>query len=158
MAMILQERGFGNMSKTLAKCKNFKCKAGATNCCCRRILYNQPDFAIVDSLLETICAARGFQVLFLPKFYCELNFIEQCWGRAKSIYRTYPESSREDHLEDNTISALESIPLLMMQKFSNRSLRFMDAYSRGLNGRQVAWVSRKYCGHQVLPNNIMEEL
>src|SRR5271155_2373789 len=23
----------------------------------------------------------------------ELNFIEQCWRRAKSIYRTYPEAS-----------------------------------------------------------------
>ena len=128
MAIILQERGFGDMSKMLAECKGFKCKAGATDCCCRRILYNQPDFANVKSVLETICNARDCQVLFLPKFHCELNFIEQCWGRAKSVYRTYPESSREDHLEDNTIQSLESIPLPMMRKFSNRSLRFMDAY------------------------------
>ena len=46
----------------------------------------------------------------------------------------------------------------MMRKFSNRSLRFMDAYGRGLNGRQAAWASRKYRGHRVLPNDIMEEL
>jgi len=71
---------------------------------------------------------------------------------------TYLESSCEDRLEENTIMALESIPLAMMQKFSNRSLQFMDAYSRGLNGRQAVWASRKYCGHWVLPNNIMEEL
>ena len=102
--------------------------------------------------------ARGVLVLFLPKFHCELNFIEQCWGRAKGIYRTYPESSREDRLEDNTVTALESIPLSMMRKFSNRSLRVMDAYGRGLNGRQAAWASRKYRGHRVLPNDIMEEL
>jgi hypothetical protein len=102
--------------------------------------------------------ARGVLVLFLPKFHCELNFIEQCWGHAKSVYRTYPESSREDHLEDNTFTALESIPLSMMRKFSNRSLQFMDAYDCGLNGRQAAWASRKYCGHRVLPNDIMEEL
>jgi len=34
----------------------------------------------------------------------------------------------------------------------------MDAYGRGLNGRQAAWASRKYRGHRVLPNDIMEEL
>jgi hypothetical protein len=92
------------------------------------ILYNQPDFSNVDSILEAVCNVRGFQVLFLPKFHCELNFIEQCWGRAKSIYQTYPESSCKDHLEANTISALESIPLAMMRKFLNGSLQFMDAY------------------------------
>jgi len=34
----------------------------------------------------------------------------------------------------------------------------MDAYDRGLNGRQVAWAARKYRGHQVLPQDILEEL
>ncbi|KAF8801789.1 hypothetical protein BYT27DRAFT_7114150, partial [Phlegmacium glaucopus] len=97
-----------------AECKKFKCMAGTTDCCCHRILYNQPDFLDVDSLLEAICCAHQFQVLFLPKFHCELNFIEQCWGQAKSIYQTYPESSREDCLQENTITTLESIPLLMM--------------------------------------------
>ncbi|KAF8906056.1 hypothetical protein CPB84DRAFT_1823054 [Gymnopilus junonius] len=52
----------------------------------------------------------------------------------KRIQRMYPESSKEDQLEINTIAALESIPLQMMRKFANRSLRFMDAYIRGLNG------------------------
>jgi len=158
MAVILQEQGFGDMSKVRTQCKDFKCQPGATNCCCRRILYNEPDFMYVDSLLEILCRSRGFQVMFLPKFHCELNFIEQCWGRAKSVYRTYPESSREDQLEANMLMALESIPLPMMQKFANRSLRFMDAYCRGLNGKQVAWASRKYRGHRVLPESILEEL
>jgi hypothetical protein len=84
MAVILEERGFGNMSKVPAECKRFNCKPGETQCCCRRILYNQPDFAEGESLLETHCRARGiYAVIFLPKFHCELNFIEQCWGRAK---------------------------------------------------------------------------
>lgn len=158
MAILLEEHGFGDMSKVRAECKGFKCKPGNKECCCRRILYEQPDFAHVDSLLQTICSARGVQVLFLPKFHCELNFIEQCWGRAKSVYRTYPESSREDQLEENTMSALESIPISMMRKFFNRSQRFMDAYLRGLNGRQAAWASRKYRGHRVLPASILDDL
>jgi hypothetical protein len=158
MAVILEERGYGDMSKKRAECKNFACAPGATDCCCRRILYNEHDFANVETILQMFCRARGYTVLFLPKFHCELNFIEQCWGRAKTVYRTYPESSREDVLEANTVRALESIPLSMMRKFATRSTRFADAYCRGLNGRQAAWASRKYRGHRVLPNNIMDEL
>jgi hypothetical protein len=58
MAIILKERGY------------------------RRMLYNKPDFVGVESLLETHCKSRGYGVIFLPKFHCELNFIEQCWGYA----------------------------------------------------------------------------
>ncbi|KAI6101837.1 hypothetical protein F5141DRAFT_1190105 [Pisolithus sp. B1] len=35
---------------------------------------------------------------------------------------------------------------------------FIDAYKHGLNGAQAAWAVRKYCGHQVLPENLMAEL
>lgn len=157
MSVILQERGYINVSTKLAQCKGFKCAPGITDCCCRRILYCEPDFADAESLLETMCHGQGVEVIFLPKFHCELNFIEQCWGRAKSIYRMYPPSSKEEDLIRNTLSALAEIPLEMMRKFATRSYRFMDAYEKGLNGKQAAWASRKYRGHRVLPNNILEE-
>jgi hypothetical protein len=50
------------------------------------------------------------------------------------------------------------IPLQTMRKFATRSRRFMDAYNRGLNGKQAAWAARKYRGHRVLPPNIFDEL
>ena len=34
----------------------------------------------------------------------------------------------------------------------------MDAYQKGLNGRQATWASKKYRGHRVLPDSIIEEL
>ena len=34
----------------------------------------------------------------------------------------------------------------------------MDAYERGLNGRQAAWAAVKYKGHRVLPAEMMREL
>ena len=158
MAIILQEQGFGDMSKICAECKDFKCAPGATSCCCRRILYRQPNFINVSSLLEMTCKVKGFTVNFLPKFHCELNFIEQCWGYAKHIYCMNPESSREDVLEKNALAALEAIPMSTMRWFANQSSHFMDAYSRGLNRRQAAWAARKYRGHRVLPVSIMDEL
>lgn len=86
------------------------------DCCCRRLLYNEPDFVNVPSLLETECNSRGFKVIFLPKFHCELNFIEQCWGYAKGNYRKFPTSSKEADLERNLIEALETIPLASMRR------------------------------------------
>jgi hypothetical protein len=116
MAVILEERGFSKASDLRAQCKDFKCEKGATTCCCRRILYNQPDFVNVKSNLEIICEARGFQVIFLPKFHCEINFIEQCWGYAKRVYRHFPISSKEVDLESNVLEALESVPLESMRR------------------------------------------
>jgi hypothetical protein len=119
MAVILHERGLIQESNLQAQCKDFKCAKGAPNCCCRRVLYNQPDFVAVESNLEKICKARGFSVLFLPKFHCELNFIEQCWGYAKHVYHQYPASSKEADLEWNVLSVLKSVPLNCMRRCVN---------------------------------------
>jgi len=43
------------------------------------MLYNEPDFVNVKSLLEIMCEARGFQAIFFPKFHCELNFTGRFW-------------------------------------------------------------------------------
>jgi len=116
MAQILQERGFEAESKLRAECVGFQCPPGEIRCCCRRLLYNQPDFKNVESVLETTCRTKGVQVLFLPKFHCELNFIEQVWGCAKRVYREFPPSSRESDLEKNVIEALDSVSLPMMRR------------------------------------------
>jgi hypothetical protein len=34
----------------------------------------------------------------------------------------------------------------------------MDAYRKGLNGQQAAWAAKKYHGHRILPDTILEEL
>ena len=116
MAQILRERGFEAESKLQAECKGFRCPPGETGCCCRRFLFNQPDFTRVESVLETTCRAKNVQLLFLPKFHCELNFIEQVWGHAKRVYRQFPPSSKESELEKNVIRALDSVPLLSMRR------------------------------------------
>jgi hypothetical protein len=33
----------------------------------------------------------------------------------------------------------------------------MDAYRKGLNGKQAAWAAKKYSGHRVVPEHIMRE-
>ncbi|KAG2046448.1 hypothetical protein BDR06DRAFT_899234 [Suillus hirtellus] len=157
MAQILVERGYTNAPNLPAECQEFKCPGGKSDCCCWRLMYTQADFANVESNLEATCHARGFDVIFLPKYHCELNFIEQCWGFAKRLYRKKDRSSSEAILECNVIESLDSVPLLSMRRFSVRSLRFIDAYAKGLNGTQAAWAIKKYCGHCMLPESIMKE-
>jgi hypothetical protein len=33
----------------------------------------------------------------------------------------------------------------------------MDAYAKGLDGKQAAWAAKKYHGHRVLPDSILCE-
>lgn len=78
MEAILRERNLWPESGSLlAQCRDFKCAPDATSCCCRRILFNQPDFVCQKSELWEYITSRGHICDFYPKFHCELNFIEQ---------------------------------------------------------------------------------
>jgi hypothetical protein len=116
MAEILRERGLAHIAERRAECPGFKCEEGKIDCCCRRALFCQPDFESRDSTLEEVARKIGSQVIFLPKYHCELNPIEQCWGYAKQKYREMPPSSKESVLKENMLKALEQVPLLSMRK------------------------------------------
>jgi len=126
MAQLLIERGFdpqlfrrhGTAGALRANCPGFKCvdTSLTSRCCTRCILYNEPDFRQVISLLELAMQQHDIAVIFLPKFHCELNPIEQCWGYAKRIYRLNPDSSKQEALEANALAAVESVPLSSMRK------------------------------------------
>lgn len=116
MTQILKERGYTDIDNLRAQCPEFKCSPGQTKCCTRRILYNEPDFQDVKTLVETHCEEQGINVIFLPKFHCELNPIEQCWCYAKRLYRKNPPSKSEAELEKNVVNALDGVYLELMRK------------------------------------------
>ena len=118
MTVILQERGLVSEARLKAQCgtKMSDCPSGATACCQRRVLFLQPDFVNVESMLEVEAREKGFRVLFLPKFHCELNFIEQCWGAAKRAYRLLPASSTEGDLEKNVVASVDGVELMTMRR------------------------------------------
>ncbi|TDL16544.1 hypothetical protein BD410DRAFT_816690 [Rickenella mellea] len=159
MQIILRERGLQRESELRAECPGFKCvdESKSAACCCRRVLFNQPDFKSQKPALFELIEGRGHKAIFYPKFHCELNFIEQCWGAAKHEYRQLPPTINEAHMEANVRDCLNGIPLDSMRRYANRSARFMDAYRRGLNGAQAAWVNRRYHGHRVLSEAIMKQ-
>jgi hypothetical protein len=120
MEALLMERGY-KVKGMRAECPSYNCAMDADGqygaCCMRRMLFNEPDFAGVQSLLEEHCSSQGVTVIFLPKFHCELNPIEQCWGYAKRLYRLCPESSKEEDLEANMLNSLAAIPLVCIQRY-----------------------------------------
>ncbi|EUC55063.1 DDE family endonuclease, partial [Rhizoctonia solani AG-3 Rhs1AP] len=163
LTLILKERGVPNARKLKLVCpstNSFKqgCPPGSTNCCARRTMMNQPDILAQKSILQLQAAAEGFSVLYLPKYHCELNPIEQCWGAAKRVYRDSPTSSSEADLKQNMLRALESVTLKSIRRFAARSQRFVHHYGRGLSGDEAAWATKQFRGHRIIPETLLQAM
>jgi hypothetical protein len=127
MEQIIRERGLWPQAydargrlvdgKLNAQCEGFKCQPGRTDCCCRRLLFNQPDFAQQKSALTELIERRGHICDYYPKYHCELNFIEQYWGAAKLRYRNSLPTSSMDEMRANVRSALDSVPLTSICRY-----------------------------------------
>jgi len=74
LKQVLEERGF-DVSGMRAKCKPV-CPFENESCCMARLLSKQDDFLHQPTMLETVIKAAGHEIIFLPKFHCELNPIE----------------------------------------------------------------------------------
>jgi hypothetical protein len=62
MQVILEEQGITLDSKKKQECPSFKCPdKSQMDYCYRRVLFNQLDFAMVESLLETYCKSCGVE-------------------------------------------------------------------------------------------------
>ena len=116
MVIIIQERGLWPEGGLPAQCDKFKCKEGVVNCCCRRLLFTQPDFVSQTSALEELITSCGHICDFYPKYHCEINFVEQAWGAAKYRYRATPRTADVKEMERNVIACLDDIPLFQIRR------------------------------------------
>ena len=57
------------------------------------VLANHSDFQEEKTVVETYLLSLGYQVLFIPKLYCELNPIERVWGQVKVYTRKFTSFS-----------------------------------------------------------------
>ena len=135
-----------------------KCSPGATQCCAKRVLENQPDFRAQKSLVQEVIEAVGHLCIFLPKFHCELNFIEFFWGWVKR-YLSECCDYTFDTLKANLPKAMESVPLHTIRRWEHRVFRWMAAYFSGLQAKEAqaqvkAFSSKKYQSHRRIPETV----
>ncbi|THV00987.1 hypothetical protein K435DRAFT_656209 [Dendrothele bispora CBS 962.96] len=149
---IIKERGLWPENGLRYACEK-TCFENETNlsCCCRKVLFYQPDFVVQKPAIQEFIEARGHLCDFYPKYHCELNFIEMYWGAGKLGYRKTPKTSNMADMRANVIDCLDNVPLLQIKRFSNRARRYIHAYIEGLDGPQAAWANRRYHGHRTLP-------
>jgi len=144
LQIVLQERGLWPQGrKFLTQCSipgqnpgttklNPACKyASNASCCARALLSSQPDFQEQKGELQETIQAAGYLVVFYPVYYCELNFIEYYWGRAKLYAQAYCEYTFLA-LVCIVPEALAQVSNNLIFKYCQRVLRMMEAYRNTL--------------------------
>ena len=118
MEIIIWERGLWpkGVSDLLSQCPGFRCLPGCTDCCCRRILFIQPDFISQKSQLQELVESCGHLCDFYPKYHCKLNFIEQYWGAAKLRFRVAGRAATITEMERIVIQCLDDVSLLHIRR------------------------------------------
>ena len=125
---------------TKGKCKKTK-EDPAPDCkCAKCVLSRSDDFAnqgnLVDDVIADYNALHGtkHRAIILPKYHCELNPIERCWGRLKWYLREHCDYDFE-HLKEAVKKGLdeENLPLDLIRRYALKSWAYIDAYSQNLD-------------------------
>src|SRR5919205_2769891 len=132
ICQVLMERGLWRDGLVgdckLCKGKNTKViDPQRVDCCMRRILSLQSDFLAQKSKLQVEIEKHGHKCIFYPKYHCELNYIEMYWGAAKRYTREYCDYTWVG-LQEIVPKALDSVPLITIRRYAQRSWRYMDIY------------------------------
>jgi len=156
--VILMERGL-YQSHLRGKCPS-RCEPDAAACCNKRILELQPDFQDQKSLVQETIEEAGHLCIFLPKFHCELNFIEFFWGKVKKDLHDNCDGTFET-LKKNLPLALRSVQLSTIRLWEHRIHRWMDAYRDGLGTKAAQeqvreFSSKRYKSHRRVPETVAQ--
>src|SRR4051794_39308471 len=117
----------------------------------------QPDFLAQKGWLEEVITAAGHQVVFYPKFHCELNYIENFWGAAKKFSRSNCDYSWTG-LQKTVPLALASVSLTTICQYARKAFRYMDVYRKGLTGQTAEFAVKKYRSHRRVPDSVLESV
>ena len=158
---VLEERGLWRTGLRL-QCKKpgtdkrlKTCLLGG-QCCARALMANEADFRNQKCRLQEEVEHYSHQVLFYPKFHCELNFIEYMWGAAKKYTRNHCGYSIKT-LRYLIPEALHSIEPGLIWKFSQKAERIMEAYCQGIAYGSPEFqmsLKHKYKSHRRVSNLI----
>jgi hypothetical protein len=107
------------------------------------------------SLVQEVIEAAGHLCIFLPKFHCELNFIEFFWGEVKHYLQKHCDYTFKT-LQENIPKALALVQVSTIQKWEHWMIRWMKAYQSGLRAKEAqfqvkAFSLKHYKSHRCVP-------
>ena len=121
-------------------------------------LSQEPDFLSQKEWLTEVVETRGHEIIFYPKFHCELNYIENIWAFVKSYLRRTCTYSFPD-LQAKIPDVLENkVEVPFVRRIERHCLRFMSGYRQGLEGPLLDYAMKKYSSHRRIPENVTKEI
>ena len=119
-------------------------------CCARRCLSQQPDFLNQKEWLSEVVERNGHEIIFYPKYHCELNYIEMVWAYLKAKLRRECEDDFKLMLSRIPDILIDEIPIAFFRRVERHCLRFMSGYRIGLEGPLLDFAMKKYTSHRRL--------
>ncbi len=119
-------------------------------CCAWRCLSLQPDFLSQKELLTEVVESYGCEILFYPKYHCELNYIEMVWAYLKAKLRRECQNDFQNMLKRIPQILLNEIDITFFKRVERHCLRFMSGYRIGLEGPELDYAMKKYSSHRRL--------
>ena len=149
---VLQERDLWPADGYRLACRKGCQEEG--RCCAKAVLASQPDFKAQKGRLQEELEAQGHQVMFYPKFHCDLNWIERYWCQAKWYTRLHCTYKNSD-LQTTVTKGLASVNTSTIRGHFQASLRSIEAYSQGLEYGTAAFGNTIYKSHRQVQDKTM---
>ena len=109
-------------------------------------------------LVQEVIESAGHLCIFLPKYHCELNFIEFFWGAVKRYLRKNCDYTFET-LKTNLPKAMDAVHLSTIRLWEHRMHRWIEVYRSGLEMKEAQskvkeFSSKKYKSHRRVPETV----
>ena len=123
----------------------------------RKEIATHSDFRDEKTKLEHFLLDQRHICIYLPKFHCELNPIERCWGQAKRYTRAYTNYTFP-RLHKNVPLALDSVSEENIQNYFRNVRQYMFGYLQGFVAgpdleKQVKKYKTVYKSHRKVGTN-----
>ena len=114
----------------------------------REEIATHQDFQDEKTRLQHFLHQHGHTCILLPKFHCELNPIERCWGQAKRYTRAHTNYTLP-RLRIIIPQALDSVNPQRIQKYYRKAREYMFAYLEGhCPGKELERITKIYKSHR----------
>jgi hypothetical protein len=94
---------------------------------------------------------KTHEVIFLPKFHCELNPIEMVWSIIKKKFRDMPGRQAIEGARKALDIAMDAPTVNQIRACFRHCWRFTDAYRQGMNADLAARAVQEFKSHRRIP-------